>query len=109
MAGTNGRSNGTSTELKGLPPELIKALMGKGRARGVYGPRLKQFAESDEAAINPRESWPLEFEGKTALAMTQSFRKHIADADLEDVIQVVSHDGECYLVHKERAAIATQD
>jgi hypothetical protein len=106
MAGTNG-SNGNT--LKGLDPALIRKLASSGRARNVYGPRLKDFIDSDEAAVDPSEAWPLEFSEKKAQTMYQSFRKAVKDAELTDTVVVRLHEDKVYLMHTERCAVVTAD
>lgn len=100
MTETNG-SNGT---MKGLPPELIAKLVANSRSRGVYPAKLDEFNSSDEAAINPREVWPVEFGGKEATSLYQGFlnaaKKH--DPPLNDVITVKKDGEDVFLMHNER-------
>lgn len=102
---TNGATNNGSG-MKGLSPELILKLMAKGRSRNTYGPKLIEFVESDEAAINPREVWPVEFTGKEASTLYQGFRTATNKANLVDTIEVKQSDGEVFLLHKARVELA---
>lgn len=88
---------------KGLPPELITKLMSESRT-AAYGPRLLEFVESDEAGINPREAWPVEFKGKTATAIYQSFKGAVKKASLQDMITVIKREDDVFLMHNERVA-----
>lgn len=90
----------------GLSSEKITELMGAGRARNAYGPKLVTFMESDEAAINPVEVWPIEFQAKQASTLYQGFLTAVKKAGLEDQVLVKQNDGNVYLLHKERVAIA---
>jgi hypothetical protein len=90
----------------GLSNEKITELMGAGRARNAYGPKLVTFMESDEAAINPVEVWPIEFQAKQASTLYQGFLTAVKKANLEDQVLVKQNDGNVYLLHKERVAIA---
>lgn len=94
------------SDIKGLPPELISKLMSSGRAVNAYGPKLAEFVESDEPGIDPREQWSLEFSGKKTSTLYQGFMTAVKAAELQDVILVKQYDGGCYLLHKERAAVA---
>jgi len=105
MAGTNG--NGGMT---GLSPERIAELMA-GRARNVYKPKLTQFVESDEAGVDPREVWPLEFKDKKASALYQGFRGVATEAGIlvseenpEGPILVKRQGDEVFILHIERVA-----
>jgi hypothetical protein len=90
----------------GLSNEKITELMGAGRARNAYGPKLVTFMESDEAAINPVEVWPIEFQAKQASTLYQGFLTAVKKANLEDQVLVKQNDGNVYLLHKERVAVA---
>jgi hypothetical protein len=92
--------------LKGLSISEVRDLLSKGKSRNIYGPCVLEFINSDEAGVNPREAWPINFETTKASAMYQSFNKAVKDANLEDVVQVKQHDSECFLIHKERYALA---
>src|SRR5262245_61537901 len=99
MAGTNGHK-----VLKGLDAARIAELRKGRRARNVYGPRLVDFMESDEAGVIPAETWPLDFEGKNASSIYQSFRKAAKDLDILDDLDIGQNDGTVFILHKERAA-----
>jgi hypothetical protein len=91
--------------MKGLSPELILDLMSKGRTRNTYGPKLVEFCESDEAAINPAEVWPIEFGKKEATTLYQGFLTASKKANLTDTIMVKQSDGHVFILHKERVNI----
>ena len=92
--------------IKGLDPKMIAELMGNSRSRNVYGPKLLTFVESDEAAINPAEVWPIDFGSKKTTALYQGFLNAAKNAELTDVVLVKQYDGGVYLLHKERANVA---
>lgn len=98
-------TNGTIT---GLPPDVIAGLMAKGRTRNAYGPRVIEFCESDEAAINPADVWPLEFGGKVASTLYQGFNTAIDKAGLKDTILVKKVEDSVFLLHKDRVHVLMQ-
>lgn len=89
---------------KGLTNDVIAQLIGKGRSRNAYAPKLTLFIESDEPAINVAEVWSMEYGQKKATTLYQGFRKAVADAKLEDVVFVKQDDGNVFLLHNERVA-----
>jgi hypothetical protein len=93
------------SEMKGLDPAMITELMGNTRSRNTYGPKLLDFINSDEAAINPAENWPIDFGNKKATALYQGFLNAAKTAELTDVVLVKQYDGGVYLLHKERANV----
>lgn len=95
-----------SNPIKGLDPKMIAELMGNTRSRNVYGPKLLDFLNSDEAAINPAETWPIDFGTKKATALYQGFLNAAKTAEVTDVVLVKQYDGGVYLLHKERANVA---
>lgn len=96
--------NGNTPSMKGLSADLITQLMQSSRSRNTYGPKLAEFIESDEAAINPADVWPLEFGGKEASTLYQGFQLAAKKADLQDTILVKQSDGAVFILHKERVA-----
>lgn len=92
--------------MTGLTPDQIAEILGKSRGRNVYGPKLIEFMESDEAAINVAETWPIEFGEKSATAMYQSFRKAAENAKVADQLSIRMLDGAVYLLHTEKVALA---
>lgn len=90
--------------MQGLPPEMIADLMANSKSRNVYGPKLLEFCESDEAAINPAESWPVEFGTKKATSLYQSFNSHIKKAELTEIVQCKLYNDTVFLLHLERVA-----
>jgi hypothetical protein len=102
MAADNG------AKMKGLSTDLILKLAAGGRARNAYGPKLESFVNSDEAAIEPKENWPVEFSQKKATALYQGFLTAVKNAELGELIQVKQSDGHVYLLHKERVAALSE-
>lgn len=41
--------------MKGLSPDFIMELQKNSKTKNQYGPLVLEFANSDEAAVNPRE------------------------------------------------------
>lgn len=99
----------SAVEMKGLDAGKIAFLMANTRTRNAYGPKVLAFAESDEAAINPVDVWPIDFGGKNVSTLYQGFRKAVTDASLEDTILVKRHEDMIFLLHKERATLVAQD
>lgn len=91
--------------MKGLPDEFINELMATSRSRNVYGPKLLDFCESDEAAINPAEVWPIEFGNKKATTLYQGFRNAAEKADLQEVVMIKQSDDAVFILHKERVSV----
>jgi hypothetical protein len=91
-----------SPEMKGISADLISDLMAKGRSKNVYGPKFAEWFESDEAAINPAEVWPLEFGRKEASTIYQGFLGAAKKANLQDAVMIKQSDGAVFLLHKER-------
>lgn len=91
--------------MNGLSEDQIKDLLGKARGRNVYGPKLIEFMESDEAAINPKDTWPAEFQNKSASALYQSFRQAADKAGVADQLQISQVSGEVFILHKEKVAV----
>lgn len=93
-------------EMKGLSADFIATLMANTRTRNAYGPKLLEFVESDEAAINPRDVWFAEFGAKQSGTMYQGFMKAAKDAKLTDTIRISQVDGEVFILHTERVSLA---
>lgn len=94
--------------MKGLDNDLIKSLMGSTRTRNMYGPKLLEFMDSDEAAINPADVWPLEFGTKNTTTVYQGFLNAAKAAEVSDLIWIKQKDGQVYILHRERAILAAQ-
>jgi hypothetical protein len=103
MADSNGNGSANPLAGKGLDPNQLAEVMAGARGRGIYGPRLKDFMESDEAAIEPAAVWPMDFEGKAASSLYQSFKAAAEKAKIDDEIRLLSTGGKFYLIHNERA------
>lgn len=103
MSDTNG-----SVTLKGLTSDKVAELMANSRQRNAYGPKLIEFCESDEAAVNPSETWPVEFAGKKASTMYQGFRNAAEKAGLQDTILIKLSDDAVYILHKGRVSVLMQ-
>lgn len=95
----------TDVTFAALSDDEIFGLLGKGRARNAYLPKIEIFVgESDEPAINVKDTWPVEFGQKEPSTLYQGFLAAIKKAGLEDTI-LVKRDGEkVYLWHNERIA-----
>jgi hypothetical protein len=96
----------TQQAMKGLSPDLINSLMAGSRTRNAYGPKLKEFMDSDEAAINVAEVWPVEFGGKKATTLYQGFRLAADKADIMDQVLIKMSDETVFILHKERCTLA---
>jgi hypothetical protein len=96
------------SEITGISVDLIAELMANSRNRNVYGPKLIEFMESDEAGINPAEVWPLECNGK-ASSVYQGFITAVKKAELQDVVMVKRHEESVFLIHRERAGLAVTE
>lgn len=94
-----------SKGIVGLNPADIAILMGKAKQRNAYGPKLLEFALSDEAAINPAEVWPIEFGKKEPSTLYQGFMNAVKKAKMQDDILVKQSDGNVFILHKERINI----
>ena len=90
---------------KGLDSALIDSLMAGSRNHNAYGPKLVEFCESDEAGVNVAETWP-EFKGKLATTLYQGFRTAASKAELDNTVRILNRDGQVYLLHIERVALA---
>lgn len=91
-----------SPAMKGLSADVISQLMANSRSKNTYGPKLVEFVESDEAAINPAEVWPIEFGKKESSTLYQGFLGAVKKADLAEQVMVKQSDGTVILLHKER-------
>ena len=96
------------TEFKGLDASMIKSLMAQSRSRDTYGPKLLEFVESDEAGINPRDVWPLEFGEKKSSALYQGFNTAVKSAKLGEVVRVLQRDDNVFLLHNERMRVMVE-
>lgn len=94
-----------TSPMKGLSSDLINSLMANTRQRNAYGPKLVEFCESDEAAIDPAEVWPVEFGGKKATTLYQGFRNAAEKAELSDTVLIKQYDDHVFILHKDRVAI----
>lgn len=92
--------------MEGLSPDLIASLMAKSRTRNQYGPKLLEFMDSDEAAINPADVWPSEFGNKNPSTMYQGFRKAAEVAGLSDQLRISQLDDNVFILHLERVNLA---
>jgi hypothetical protein len=102
----------TAKQLKGLSSDLIADLMANSRTRNAYGPKLVEFCNSDEAAINPAEAWPTEFGGKKTTTLYQGFRLAADKADLlysaekpDAPLLVKLSDDNVFILHRERVEL----
>jgi len=92
-------------KLMGLTTEQVQALLAKKRTKGLYEDRLVELTtESDEMGVNPVESWPLDFNGKSATTMYQGFRNAATKLGISEDIDVIQRDGAVFLLVKSRCA-----
>lgn len=96
----------TTANMVGLSPELIANLMGKSRTKNAYGPKVLEFADSDEAAINPKEVWAVELGQKNPATLYQGFNNAINKAGLKDTIALRRDGEDVFLLHTERVNLA---
>lgn len=94
-----------STAMTGLSADVIGELLAKTRTRNAYGPKLVEFMESDEAAINPAEVWP-EFKDKQSSTLYQGFMLAAKKAGIQDELLIKQHDESVFILHKERVTLA---
>lgn len=87
--------------MKGLSPDFIMELQKNSKTKNQYGPLVLEFANSDEAAVNPREVWP-ELSEKKSAALYQGFNNALKKADLTDAILVKQTGDDVFLLHNER-------
>ena len=92
----------TPKPMTGLSADVISQLMANSRSKNTYGPKLVEFVNSDEAAINPADVWPIEFGKKESSTVYQGFLAAIKKADLTEAVMVKQSDGMVFLLHKER-------
>lgn len=95
--------------MKGLDLTDIQALMATSRSRNTYGPKLMEFIESDEAAIDVAEVWPTEFGGKESTTLYQGFTLAARKAEVADTVAIKNSDGHCYILHNERVKLISQN
>lgn len=91
--------------MKGLSSDAVAELMANTRTRNAYGPKLLEFCESDEAAINPAEAWPMDFGSKKASTLYQGFRLASEKAGLNDTLLIKLSDETVFILHKERVEV----
>ena len=100
----------------GIDPTLIAELIAGSRGRNMYGPKLVEFCDSDEPAIDVVEAWPMEFNGKESTTLYQGFRLAAEKAQLlgvaengkpaiPAVLRIVQRNGNVYLLHNERVSL----
>lgn len=94
-----------NTETK-MTDEFIAELLAGNKTKGQYEAHLREFADSDEAVINPREAWPLLYATKSASAMYQSFNN--AKQKLNgtgEPIKILARNGEIFIMHTDRVQL----
>lgn len=87
--------------ITGLPADFISELMANSRQRNAYGPKLLEFLQSDEAAINPRDVWPAEFANKKSSTMYQGFNNAIKKGDIKG-LRIAQHNDEVFILNTEK-------
>lgn len=88
----------------GLSNDQIAALYAKRRVKGLYEDKLMELMESDEPAIDPADSWPVEFSNKSATTMYQGFNNAAKKLNLADDVDVIQRDGAVFIAVKTRIA-----
>lgn len=97
-----------STPMKGLSNDELATLLGKTRTKNMYGPKLLEFVASDEAAINPRDCWPVEFGNAKVENLYQGFNNAKKTAKLENVVEVRRSEDNIFILHTERVNLSIQ-
>lgn len=93
--------------MKGLNPAEVAQLLSQPTGKkGIYGPKLMDFFNGDELAINPRDVWPTEFKDVKIVNLAQNFRNAATKAKILDLIQLRVVGDNLFIVHVERANLA---
>lgn len=88
----------------GLSPEQIQGLLAKKRVKGLYEEKLTfLYSDSDEAGVDVKEQWPVEFGQKSATTLYQGFSNAAKKLDLEDAVDVINRDGHVFILVTTRA------
>ena len=94
----------------GLTPQEIQSLMAKKRTKGLYEEKLTfLYSDSDEAGVDVKEQWPVEFGQKNATTLYQGFTNAAKKLDLEDAVDVINRDGHVFILVKTRVALVMQE
>lgn len=89
-----------------LSDDFIKQLLGSSKTKGQYLTCLKEFVDSDEPIVNPREAWPLLFADKKASAMYQSFNNAKTKMNGQgENIRIINRDDEVFIMHTHRVEL----
>ena len=92
-----------------LTPEQIADILGNRKTKGLYEEKLQVYLDSDDAAIDVAEQWPLDFGKKSASSMYQSFGNAAKKLGVADVLDIVNRDGHLFILHKDRVELALAD
>jgi hypothetical protein len=88
----------------GLTPDQIQGLLAKKRVKGLYEEKLTfLYSDSDEAGVDVKEQWPVEFGQKSATTLYQGFSNAAKKLDLEDAVDVINRDGHVFILVTTRA------
>jgi hypothetical protein len=93
--------------MKGLSSNEVAELLATAKGRkGIYGPKLMEFFNGDELAINPRDVWPEEFAKVKIANLSQNFRNAAIKAKILDLIEFRTKGDDLFILHTERAKLA---
>jgi len=95
-------------ELKGLSLDEISTILSTSRTRNMYGPKLLEFLESDEAAINPQDAWPTEFKDKKVTTLYQGFNNAIKNGNIEG-LEIRQMDEKLFILNTEKVKLAMDE
>lgn len=100
-------TNASISGIVGLNPAELQKLLASGRSRNMYGPKLVEFEQSSEAAVDVLsiDHWH-DLKGKEPATLYQGFTNALNKAKLTDVIEVKRVKDNVFLLHKERVKLA---
>jgi hypothetical protein len=90
-----------------LSAEFIADLLANTRTRNQYGPKLVEFFNSDEPAVNPQEAWP-ELATKNLATIYQGFinaLKKTEDPTIKAQLTILKRNDAVFILHNERARV----
>lgn len=93
-----------------LTNDEVLALLAKGRVKGQYEDSLKEFEDSDDIAVNPKEAWPMLYKTKELSALYQGFinAKKKMNGHGEH-IRVMKRDEEVFLINMDKVSLDVED
>jgi len=91
----------------GLSNDKIAELYANKRTKGLYEEKLAVFmTESDEAGIDPAETWPMDFGKKQASTLYQGFRNAADKLKVADQLDILQRDEHVFILNKARVELA---